>query len=384
MGRRLLLVIMIDALGHRLVRESGSFGFLEAPDGPVRSVCGYSSACIPSLLTGRTPAEHGHWAMYVRDPARSPFRRYRLLIRLLAGALGRDYLTRRILARALWHAGVRGYYNLYQIPLRLLPQFDLPERHDLYRPGGVAGYETPFDSAERLGLPWESWAWRLPEQERRARLAAALEAGRAAMLFYYAPEFDAVGHAAGTRDGAAHACLGELSGFVAEMLARAERRYDEVRLLVFGDHGMTDVRGVHDLLGPLASLGLRQPQELLYFVDSTMIRFWSFRAGVRERCAALLAEAGCGRILDDGECEELGILFPDRRYGETIFLADPGEILVPSFMGHDAPRGMHGYHPADEDSSTILLSNFAHTPVRSIMEIGPLMIRELEAIAAHG
>jgi len=376
MGRRLLLVFMIDALGFRIARESGSFEFLEAPDGPVASVCGYSSACIPSLLTGRPPVDHGHWGMYLRDPERSPFRRYRPLIRILAGALGCDYLTRRILVRALWHAGIRGYCSLYQIPLC--------EKHDLYAPGGVVPFETPFDAAERLGLPWKAWAWRTPEAERRAQLAAAIDAGRAAMLFLDSPEFGGVGHAACTRSEAARACLRETAGFVAAMLARAERTYDEVRLLVFGDHGMADVVGVHDLQRPLEALGLRSPEEVLYFIDSTMVRVWSFRAGVRERVEALLAEARCGRILTDEECADLGVLFPDRRYGETIFLADPGQIFVPSFMGDSAPRGMHGYHPADIDSNTILLGNFAHGPVRSIMDIGPLLTRELEAVAAHG
>ena len=88
MARRLLLVVMIDALGHRIVTEQGRFAFLEAPDGPVRAVCGYSSACIPSLLSGRLPREHGHWAMYLRDPAHSFARPYRVLIRLVAGLLG--------------------------------------------------------------------------------------------------------------------------------------------------------------------------------------------------------------------------------------------------------------------------------------------------------
>ena len=56
------------------------------------------------------------------------------------------------------------------------------------------------------------------------------------MLFFYSPEFDGVGHAAGTRSEEARACLRSTADFVAAMLARAERIYDDVRIL--GSKGM--------------------------------------------------------------------------------------------------------------------------------------------------
>ena len=112
-----------------------------------------------------------------------------------------------------------------------------------------------------------------------------------------------------------------------------------------------------------------------------MVRVWYFRPGVRERVEALLAAQPFGRILSDDECARLGVLFPDRRYGETIFLMHSGEILAPSFMGQTAAQAMHGYHPEDADSDTILLANYAPGPARSILDIGPLIIRELTALA---
>jgi hypothetical protein len=111
-----------------------------------------------------------------------------------------------------------------------------------------------------------------------------------------------------------------------------------------------------------------------------MARFWFFAPGVRRQVEGLLREVRGGRILTDAECQELGILFADRRYGELIFLADPGTLFVPTFMGRQPLAAMHGYHPDDEDSSTILLSNVDHRPVDSIRGIGPLLVAELEAM----
>jgi len=168
------------------------------------------------------------------------------------------------------------------------------------------------------------------------------------------------------------------------MLALAQRHYRNVRLFVLGDHGMADVHAEVDLMPRIEALGLRVPGDALYFVDSTMARFWFRRLDLRPRVEELLRGVPGGRILDDEECARLGVLFPDRRYGELIFLADAGTIFVPSFMGPTGCRAMHGYHPDDIDGDTVLLSNVDHAPVASIMDIGPLLTAEIEALAAGG
>ena len=381
MSRRLIMVIMIDALGHRIVRESGAFDFLEAPDGPIASVTGYSSACIPSLLTGKLPAEHGHWAMYLRDPARSIFKPMKPLIWFTASLMGRDFLTRRLVSRYLYRVGISGYFSLYEVPPLLLPQFDLCEKRDIYAPEAFPGLETPCDVARDLALPHRVWSWRTPEERNRAEMADALRAGEAQFLFFYSPHLDSVMHAHNTRSDATRACLEDFSAFTRAMLSLAEATYDEVRLLVFGDHGMADTTGTYDLLTRLAQLDLRMPEDFLHFMDSTMARFWFFKPGARERVLDLLSTVPGGRILADDECERLGILFPDRRYGEVIFLTDPGKIFVPSFMGLTPAQAMHGYHAEDVDSDTILFANYDHAPVRDIMGIGPLICAELDALA---
>jgi hypothetical protein len=380
---RLVLVVLIDALGHRIVREHGAFDFLGGGTHPITSVCGYSSACMPSLLTGRLPVEHGHWAMFLRDPERSVFRRFRFLIRVLSDRLGRHGFTRRVIHRALQRR-IRGYFNLYEVPPALLPHFDLCEKEYLFGPRALPPFETPFDVAARLGVPWRSYAWETSEENRRGALLGDLRRGDCGFLFYYSPLLDAVMHAYGTRGESTRRCLRDLEVFLREALVVAGRSYREVRLVVFGDHGMADVHAAHQIFPVLRELDLRVPGECLPFVDSTMARFWYFRPGVRERVETRLSALPYGRVLTDAECERLGILFPDRRYGETVFLADGGEVLVPSFMGLTVPAGMHGYHPEHVDSATTLLTNFEPPEIRSILEIGPWLSREIAALAPGG
>lgn len=377
---RLVLVVLIDALGHRIVHEHGAFDFLQGGTLPLTSVCGYSSACMPSLLTGRLPVEHGHWAMFLRNPEGSVFRRYRFLIRVLSQRLGRHGFTRRVIRRALQRE-IRGYFNLYEVPPVLLPQFDLCEKQYLFSPGALSPLDTPIDAAARRGVPWRAYGWETSEENRRGMLLSDLRRGECGFIFYYSPLLDAVMHTYGTHGDSARACLRDFEIFLREALAVAGRSYREVRLAVFGDHGMADVRGAHQIFPVLRELDLHMPSEMLTFVDSTMARFWYFRPGVRERVEARLVALPYGRILPDAECEQLGVLFPDRRYGETIFLAHGGEVLVPSFMGLTVPAGMHGYHPDHVDSSTLLLTNFEAPALTSILEIGPWLSREILGLA---
>ena len=67
--------------------------------------------------------------------------------------------------------------------------------------------------------------------------------------------------------------------------------------------------------------------------------------------------------------------FPDNRFGDDIFLADPHHLLVPSHMGAKPINGMHGFSPEHEDSDATYLTNdptrFADT--QSIVDCYHLM-----------
>jgi hypothetical protein len=95
----------------------------------------------------------------------------------------------------------------------------------------------------------------------------------------------------------------------------------------------------------------------------------------------------CGRLLADAEVRELGILFLDRRYGELVFLLEPGWLIAGSgFNGPGwTPAGMHGYHPDDPHSDAIFLSSHApRAALRSITDVFPLMLEATQSVAAAG
>ena len=88
------LFVMIDAMGWEILRPD-PFGKSFAPTRKrLDSVFGYSSACVPSILSGRWPVEHRNWCYFVHDPAHSPFRWLRWLRWLPKAATSRRIFRR--------------------------------------------------------------------------------------------------------------------------------------------------------------------------------------------------------------------------------------------------------------------------------------------------
>lgn len=361
---RLTLVFMIDALGFV---QAGADFLPEAtiPRSPVETVLGYSSACIPSIMTGRPPAEHGHLSMYRR--ARHGDSVFGGPV-ALAGRLARlttrgHWRMRQLIARYLRSRGITGYFSLYDIPLELLPQFDLCQRRNIYQPEAFRdrGHDGLGDLLADRAVA-RVWDWTVPEDRAWEELEAELRRGERRVLFFYTPELDSLMHVVGPGDPRARERLGGYGARIAAALQLAEENYDEVDLLVFGDHGMAPVVGVHDLWSRLAALPFSVPREWLYFLDSTMARFWFSHPGAETAVRTLLAGETYGRVLAAEELTALGAAFPDADYGELIFLLDEGHILAPSFMGAEPVRGMHGYHPRATASFTTLVTNRGELP----------------------
>jgi hypothetical protein len=85
-----------------------------------------------------------------------------------------------------------------------------------------------------------------------------------------------------------------------------------------------------------------------------------------------LRERPRGRLLDDPELERLGIRFPDGRYGELVYLLEPGTLVERgSFNGARwRPAGMHGYDPADPHSDAVFLATDSpRAPVAALPDV---------------
>jgi len=364
---RIDIFAFVDALGWEVLRNR-PFLEDELPHRQaVRSVLGYSSACVPSILTGRQPRDHGHWSFFYCSPETSPFRALRPL-RLLPRSLTGRARVRNLLSKAVAKQnGFTGYFQLYQLPFEHAHEFDYCERHDLFSEGGVTGAPTIFDKLRAAGTPFHLSDWRASEETNLASMHAALAQGAARFAFLYLADLDGALHMVGKDDASITARVASYEARLREVLREARKHYGEVRLSVISDHGMAHVTRTFDLQAVIAQLPLQFGRDYVAALDSTMARFWVRSEAAARLLPEVLAAAPGGHLLSEEELVALGCDFPGQRYGQLIFLMDPGHLIVPSHMGLKPIRGMHGYHPDHPDSDAALLST--HAPARTTRTI---------------
>src|SRR5690606_35538717 len=118
------LFVFVDACGWEIIKDDPFLHDLAPHRRRLRSVFGYSSACIPSILSGRMPVEHRNWSYFVYNPEHSPFRALRWLRWLPAALTGRRRVRRWLSKYVKMRLKFRGYFDLYNMPFRDIQHYD--------------------------------------------------------------------------------------------------------------------------------------------------------------------------------------------------------------------------------------------------------------------
>jgi len=374
------LFIMVDACGWEIVKNDPFLSETAPNRRRLGSVFGYSSTCVPSILSGRWPVEHRNWCYFVYDPKKSPFRWLKPL-RWLPQALTGRRIVRRLLTRLVRrHLKFEGYFDLYNIPFKHITLYDFTEKKSPLQPCGMNRGGNIFDHLEEGGVPYFVSDPALTEEQNLENLLTAIKGEEIDFSFSYWPGLDGLLHRVGNDSPLVPQRLRLYEGWIEKVLAAARAHYDEVRLYVFSDHGMANCDVHLDLKSKIEALPLKMEKDYAVVYDSTMARFWFFHSGARDQITAALQNVSEGRIMPEQELAGLKTLFPDRYFGELIFLVKEGVLIVPSHMGERPIRAMHGYHPQDKHSYAALFTNQAAIPaeIRDIPDIFNLMVRDAD------
>jgi len=355
---KLSLFIFIDAFGREVfLRHPFFLKELIRDSKKLDTILGYSSACDPSIISGKLPCEHLMWSSFYYDPKGSPFKWTRALA-ILPDSIFRRGRVRHYLSRLIKKAlGFTGYFQLYGIPFKHLPLFNYAEKKRIWEPGGLLRGETIFDELARRRIPHYVHDSAVSDEAKLTRLTADIESQRIEFAYCSLGKLDALMHAVGTYDSKVTDLVHWYDQQIRKLIVAAEKRYEEVAWYVFTDHGMHNITEGYNLIADIEKLGLTWNRDYVAFYDSTMARFWFLNNDARRKITALLSNHPKGRILPDDELRYEGTYFPDHRYGELIFLINSGIQMVPSFMGVKKIKGMHGYHPQDADSAASICSN---------------------------
>lgn len=312
---------------------------------PLETVLGYSSTILPCLVTGEPPQNTGVWTEYYRhDRPQHPLARTVVRSRLLLTPVN---LARLALFRFARKAGLPAAHKL-RIPLQFAHHF---ARHDMdYRTFPPVQLPVPNlgDAANERGLRfffrYLDHGYDLDTQVRDLdRVLSTYD-----VAFYYDPSIDGHGHRVGADVHRLKPDIDRVGAFCDAVWQRVGAQED-AHILLFSDHGMTDIRRNFDLFAALRPW--RLGEDYLVFVDSTFARFWYGGDRVRAGIRAVLADAP-GSFLTRAEQERYGIAFDDDRYGQDILVADEAVVFHPSYISptffrtREYPdRATHGYRP---------------------------------------
>src|SRR3954466_66281 len=374
------LFVFVDACGWEIIRDD-PFARAMAPNRRrLTSVFGYSSACVPSIVSGAWPDEHRNWCYFVYDPKHSPFRFLRSL-RFLPAAVTSRRIFRRWLSKLIkTRLNFRGYFDLYNIPFRYISMFDFSEKKSPLLPGGMNRGENIFDFLEQQQIAYHVSTPALSEHENLQALMTEIKKESLDFSFVYWPDLDGLLHRVGNKSVEVPFKLRVYEQRIERLLAVAREHYAQVRLYIFSDHGMANCDHILDLQAEINTLDLKMGKDFAVVYDSTMARFWFFNEAAKQKVVQKLGEIREGRIIPTEELKAMRAHFPDNYFGELIFLVKEGVLIVPSHMGERPIRAMHGYHPTEKHSYAALCTNRAELPVtlQAIPDIFKLMTHEAE------
>lgn len=374
------LFVFVDACGWEIIKNDDFVADVAPHRRKLRSVFGYSCACIPSILSGRWPQETHNWCYFVRDPENSPFRPLKIFKWLPKMVTSRRRFRRylsKIMRRPLKFSG---YFDLYNIPFKHISLFDFTEKKNPLEPRGLNRGPNIFDHLEDREIPYHVSVPTRTEHDSLRALQEDISAEKIDFAFLYWPSLDGLMHETGNQSPRISEKLREYEGWLNELLATANNHYEEVKLYVFSDHGMANCDHLLDLRSIINKLPLEMPRDYTVVYDSTMARFWFETDEARQRVTDALAMVDQGRIIEDAELKELQTYFPDRYFGELIFLVKESVLIIPSDMGERPLTGMHGYHPDEPHSYASLFTNVpgVSEKVTAIPHIYHLMVEEAE------
>jgi hypothetical protein len=378
------LFVFVDACGWEIIKRDPFVRDVAPYRRRLRSVFGYSSACIPSILSGRYPNEHRNWSYFVYDPKNSPFQSIRWL-RWLPNALTSRRRIRNVLSRwAKRRLGFEGYFDLYNMPFRDIAMFDFTEKRSPLQPGGMNSGTNIFDFLEERDIPYHVSEPARGEEGNLDDVIRDIESESIDFAFVYWPELDGLMHRVGNNSHEVGKKLRDYETKISRLLASAHDHYQQVRLYVFSDHGMANCYRHIDLRSQIDALGFKVDRDYAVVYDSTMARFWFFNPRAKKAITRKLQKIHAGVIMSDAELTDLGTYFPDRYFGELIFLMEEGTLIVPSHMGERPIRAMHGYHPDAPHSYASLMTNQPKVPagINAIPDMYKLMTADAETAHA--
>jgi predicted AlkP superfamily pyrophosphatase or phosphodiesterase len=349
--KSITVFVMLDACRHNYIKkevtpflyELHSKGFFS----PVKPTFGFEPDA--AYLAGLYPDQADGGAQFWYYPEESPFKMARFLPRFLniLPNLPQKVLRKMLVKAARLHSTSPNLSSA-RIPFHLLNRFALPMKVNLDQPEFCNENKTVFDLLRKSRLEYLFHA----APEYRVTMTAACKRAQKelypplAFAFFHIGDLDGVGHQFGPDSDEINTELVKVDKGLRKIYKMARERFKQVNFVIMGDHGMIRVTKTIDLITPFAGLPLIHGKDYLSMLDSTMARFWFFSDRAEPMINETLTQISGGHCLGQKDKDKYHLNYPHTRFGDLMFLADPGCLIFPNhYQGSSPVSGMHGYAP---------------------------------------
>jgi predicted AlkP superfamily pyrophosphatase or phosphodiesterase len=196
------------------------------------------------------------------------------------------------------------------------------------------------------------------------------------LYLLYQEVIDHIGHKYGPESQEMKKELKKLDKRLSIFYNNIMKKNKKVKFIFLGDHGMTKVNthiNIEEELNILAKqFNLKLGKDYVYFLDSTMFRIWYLNENALNYLDKELKNNDkllkYGSFVTKSMAIKEEIPFPDKRYGDTLWMSNLGVLIFPDFFHKVKPyKGMHGYDVYDKSSKgTCIVSSVKHESVLNI------------------
>ncbi len=246
-----------------------------------------------------------------------------------------------------------------RIPFHLLHLFTPAMSHNLDHPQFL-NTSTIFDLLRTTSKPYLFHA----APEFRVTMDAALKRAKKELqpplsfAFFHIGNLDGVGHRYGPDSKEIQLELSCVDNGLEQLYKLAKKRFASINFIIMGDHGMIKVDQLLNIQKHLEKQSITNNELCSYLLDSTMARFWFKTKKAKTRIRSVLADLPNGRILTQKDRDRYHLNWPHNRFGDLIYIANPGTLIFPNHFQQHAPvKGMHGYAPEFYGQQAALLIN---------------------------
>ena len=344
-----LIIICLDSFKYEYLEKTEFLRkFAEKNQyGKLQPIFGYTGITI-SLLTGKTPEEHGIFTS-MKFSENSNLKKYGILSTFDNTSFEKSARTAINL-----HFNLMNFLKkkkLYKIPpclpLNKIKYFDFSQKENFYDKNAFK-FPSLFDYIRKKGIDFSYNEWPIHATSRKRKIDLFMNNDKNKVkkllkrikkypiTWVHLWDLDTITHKYGPDSKEVERKIKEIDETCKKIITTNK----DANFLFWSDHGMVPITEI---------INLKKEVDLkncLYFLDSTLARFWFNSEEKKAKVIEQLKKLP-GKILTKKDMKELDVNFENKKYGDLIFLANPGVLIFPNFWNKYAPeKSMHGYIPS--------------------------------------